>query len=72
MASSALKGFLKFFKGGEGKKEEAAEKKLPAKQYAKGEKVEEAKSTSAKKPMRSAAAPVKKTVAAKKTVAKKK
>ena len=74
MASSAIKGFMKFFKGGEGKKEEAAEKKLPAKQYAKGEKVEEAKSTSAKKPMRSAVAPLfpVKKIAAKKTVAKKK
>lgn len=72
MASSALKGFLKFFKGGEGKKEEAAEKKLSPAQYAKGEKAEGAKSTSAKKPMRSAAAPAKRTVAAKKPVAKKK
>jgi hypothetical protein len=58
--------FMKFFKGGETKAKEAAEKKLPAAQYAKGEKSEGAKSTLAKKPMRSAAAPAKKTVAKKK------
>lgn len=70
MATSAMKKVLSFFKGTESAKEEAAEKKLPAKQYAKGEKAEGAKSTSAKKPMGSAAAkkttfPVKKTVAKK-------
>lgn len=67
----ALPKFLQKIMGTESKKEEKAEKKLPAKQYAKLEKAEGAKSTSAKKPMRSAAAPAKK-VAAKKTVAKKK
>ena len=67
----ALPKFLQKIMGTESKKEEAAEKKLPAKTYAKVEKAEGAKSTSAKKPMRSAAAPAKK-VAAKKTVAKKK
>ena len=68
----ALPNFLKKIMGTESKKEEAAEKKLPAKQYAKVEKAEGAKSTSTKKPMRSAAAPAKKMVAAKKPVAKKK
>lgn len=58
----ALPAFLKKIMGTESKKEEAAEKKLPAKQYAKVEKVEGVKSTSAKKPMRS--------VAPKKAVAK--
>ena len=62
----ALPKFLQKIMGTESKKEEAAEKKLPAKQYAKVEKAEGAKSTSAKKPMRSAAAPAKKTAAKKK------
>jgi hypothetical protein len=66
----ALPAFLQKIMGKESKKEEAAEKKLPAKTYAKVEKAEGAKSTSAKKPMRSAAAPAKK-MAAKKTAAKK-
>ena len=66
----ALPAFLKKIMGSESKKEEAAEKKLPAKTYAKVEKAEGAKSTSAKKPMRSAAAPAKKMVA-KKMAAKK-
>jgi len=64
--------FMKFFKGGETKAKEAAEKKLTPAQYAKGEKSEGKKSTSAKKPMRSAAVPAKKTVAVKKPMAKKK
>jgi len=51
----ALPAFLKKIMGTESKKEESAEKKLPAKTYAKVEKAEGAKSTSAKKPMRSAA-----------------
>lgn len=51
----ALPAFLKKIMGSESKKNEAAEKKLPAKTYAKIEKAEGAKSTSAKKPMRSAA-----------------
>lgn len=72
MASSALKGIMNFFKGKETAKEEAAEKKVSPAAYKKGEKAEGTKSTSAKKPMRSAAAPAKKTVAAKKPVAKKK
>jgi hypothetical protein len=63
MASKALDKLLGFFKGTESKKEEAAEKKLSPAAYKKGEKVEGAKSTSAKKPMRSAAAPARKTVA---------
>jgi hypothetical protein len=67
----ALPAFLKKIMGSESKKNEAAEKKLPAKTYAQIEKAEGAKSTSAKKPMRSAAAPAKK-MAVKKTVAKKK
>lgn len=67
----ALSDILNIFKGKESKKEEAAEKKATPSVYAKGEKKEGVKSTSAKKPMRSATAPAKKTVA-KKTVAKKK
>ena len=63
MASSAIKGFMKFFKGGEGKKEEAAEKKLPAKQYTRGEKAE------GEKPAKKSTFPVKK--AAAKTTGKK-
>ena len=63
MASSALKGIMNFFKGKETAKEETAEKKVSPAAYKKGEKAEGAKSTSAKKPMRSAAAPAKKTVA---------
>jgi hypothetical protein len=73
MASSAIKGIMSFFKGKESKKEEAAEKKLTPKQYARGEKAEgeKAKSTPAKKAMGSAAAkkptfPVKKTATKKK------
>jgi hypothetical protein len=55
----ALPAFLKKIMGSESKKEETAEKKLPAKTYAKVEKAEGAKSTSPKtKPI------------AKKTVAK--
>lgn len=71
MASKALDKLLGFFKGTESKKEEAKEKKLSPAAYKKGEKAEGTKSTSAKKPMRSAAVPAKK-VAIKKTVAKKK
>ena len=71
MATKAIEKLMSFFKGTESKKEEAAEKKVRPAAYKKGEKAEGAKSTSAKKPMRSAAAPAKK-VAAKKTVAKKK
>lgn len=63
MASKALDKLLGFFKGTESKKEEAAEKKVSPAAYKKGEKAEGAKSTSAKKPMRSAAAPAKKSVA---------
>jgi hypothetical protein len=70
MASKALDKLLGFFKGAESKKEEAAEKKLSPAAYKKGEKAEGVKSTSAKKPMRSAAAPAKKAV--KKAVSKKK
>lgn len=71
MASKALDKLLGFFKGTESKKEEAAEKKVSPAAYKKGEKAEGAKSTSAKKPMGSAAAkktpfPVKKTAAKKK------
>lgn len=62
--------FLNFFKGKESKKEEAAEKKVTPKQYAKGEKKEGIKSTSAKKPSGTAAP--KKTSAPAKKVAKKK
>lgn len=70
MASSALKGIMNFFRGKETAKEEQAEKKVSPAAYKKGEKAEGAKSTSAKKPMGSAAAkkttfPVKKTVAKK-------
>jgi len=72
MATKALKGIMDFFKGRETKAEESKEKKASPAMYAKGEKKEGAKSTSAKKPMRSAAAPAKKTVAVKKPVAKKK
>lgn len=67
----ALSDIFNIFKGKETKAEEKAEKKATPSVYAKGEKKEGVKSTSAKKPMRSAAAPAKKTVA-KKTVAKKK
>jgi hypothetical protein len=63
MATKAMDKLLGFFKGAESKKEEAKEKKLSPAAYAKGEKAEGVKSTSAKKPMRSAAVPVKKTVA---------
>jgi hypothetical protein len=42
--------FAKLFGGKETKKEEAAEKKLPAKTYAKGEKMEEAKMAKMAKP----------------------
>jgi hypothetical protein len=42
--------FAKMFGGKETKKEEAAEKKLPAKTYAKGEKMEEAKMAKMSKP----------------------
>lgn len=42
--------FAKLFGGKETKKEEAAEKKLPAKTYAKGEKMEEAKMAKMPKP----------------------
>lgn len=69
MATKAMEKLIKFFKGTESKKEEAAEKKVSPAMYAKGEKAEGAKSTSAKKPMRSAAVPAKKVVA-KKAVAK--
>lgn len=70
MATSAMKKVLSFFRGTESAKEEKAEKKVSPAAYAKGEKAEGAKSTSAKKPMGSAAAkkttfPVKKTVAKK-------
>lgn len=73
MASSAIKGIMNFFKGKESAKEEKAEKKLPAKQYARGEKAEgeKVKSTPAKKSMGSAAAK-KPTVAKATTRAKKK
>ena len=63
MATKAMEKLIGFFKGAESKKEEAKEKKLSPAMYAKGEKAEGAKSTSAKKPMRSAAVPVKKAVA---------
>lgn len=63
MATKAMDKLLGFFKGTESKKEEAKEKKLSPAAYAKGEKAEGVKSTSAKKPVRSAAAPAKKTVA---------
>lgn len=58
MATSAMKKVLSFFKGGESKKEEAAEKKLSPAMYRKGEKAEgeKVKSTPAKKSMGSAAA----------------
>ena len=62
--------FMNFFRGKESKKEEAAEKKLTPAQYAKGEKKEGIKSTSAKKPS-GTAAPKKASAPAKKTVAKK-
>lgn len=63
MATKAMEKLIGFFKGTESKKEEAKEKKVSPAVYAKGEKAEGAKSTSAKKPMRSAAAPAKKAVA---------
>lgn len=71
MATSAMKKLLGFFKGTESAKEEKAEKKLSPAVYRKGEKAEGAKSTSAKKPMGSAAAK-KPTVAKATTRAKKK
>lgn len=73
MATSAMKKVLSFFRGTESKKEEAAEKKLPAKQYTRGEKAEgeKVKSTPAKKSTGSAAAK-KPTVAKATTRAKKK
>lgn len=63
MATKAMEKLIGFFKGTESKKEEAKEKKLSPVAYAKGEKAEGAKSTSAKKPMRSAAPAAKKAVA---------
>lgn len=63
MATKAMEKLISFFKGTESKKEEAKEKKVSPAMYKKSEKAEGVKSTSAKKPMRSAAAPVKKTVA---------
>lgn len=66
MATKAMDKLLGFFKGAESKKEEAKEKKLSPAMYKKGEKAEGAKSTSAKKPMRSVAPAAKKTVAKKK------
>lgn len=65
-----MKKVLSFFRGTESAKEEKAEKKLTPAQYAKGEKKEGAKSTSAKKPMGTAA--VKKPSVPVKKVAKKK
>lgn len=70
MATNALKGIMNFFKGRETKAEEAKEKKLSPAAYAKGEKKEGAKSTSAKKPMGTAA--VKKPTVAKATTRAKK
>tara|TARA_R110000868_G_scaffold381871_1_gene648315 strand:- start:178 stop:384 length:207 start_codon:yes stop_codon:yes gene_type:complete len=50
MATKAMQTLLNYFsKSKETKKEEAAEKKLPARTYAKVEKEEGVKSTSAKK-----------------------
>jgi hypothetical protein len=63
MATKAMDKLLSFFRGSESKKEEAKEKKVSPAAYARGEKKEGVKSTSAKKPMRSAAVPAKKVVA---------
>lgn len=46
--AKAMQNLMKYFKGGESKKEEKAEKKLSPAAYAKVEKVEGAKSTSKK------------------------